>query len=84
MQLNNASLQDCVNVKYICKVIVRRSAYLIAAAISAVVNKMGVTPIAIAFSGSLFKKHHKYKDLLHNKVKGMINPEIQVSTFLNL
>ncbi|XKL68834.1 hypothetical protein PGB90_006603 [Kerria lacca] len=77
MQLNNASLQDCVNVKYICKVIVRRSAYLIAAAISAVVNKMGVTPIAIAFSGSLFKKHHKYKDLLHNKVKGMINPEIQ-------
>lgn len=78
MKLKNITIQDCVNVKYICKVICRRSAHLIAAAISTIVNRMAVSPLTIAFDGSFYRKHPKYKEILREKIKGMINPNIQV------
>lgn len=78
MRLKNITIQDCVNVKYICKVICRRSAHLISAGISAIINRMALSPVTIAFDGGVYRKHPKYKDLLKEKIKGMINPNIQV------
>lgn len=79
MRLTNISIQDCVNVKYICKVICRRSAYLISAATSAIINRMAVSPVTIAFDGTVYRKHPKYKELLKEKIKVLIDPNITVN-----
>lgn len=81
MNFQHATIQDCVNVRYICKTICRRSAKLLAAAVATVVNKMAINHVAIAFDGGVYKKHPTYKETLRDKIRGYVNQGIAVSIF---
>lgn len=72
-------MQDCINVRYICKTICRRSASLLSAAVATIVNRMAVRHVTVAYDGGVYKKHPKYKEHLREKIKGLVNPEIAVS-----
>ncbi len=83
-QIQSVSQLDCVNVKYIVKMICRRSAFLLSAAIATLINKMAISPVTIAIDGGMYRHHPTYKDMLKERIKCMINPKIEVSTFARL
>lgn len=45
--LNDATVQDCVNVRYICECISSRSAYLVSAGIAALINKIDEPSVTV-------------------------------------
>lgn len=79
LEIPEVSMHDCVNVKYLVKIICQRSATLLSAAICTLITKMNVSPITIAIDGGMYRNHPTYKDMLQEKIKCMINPSIQVS-----
>lgn len=79
LEIPSVSLVDCVNVKYIIKIICQRSASLLSAAICTLITKINESPITVAIDGGMYRNHPTYKDWIQEKVRCMINPNIQVS-----
>lgn len=72
MGIGNPSNEDCVNVRYICECISRRSAYLVAAALATLILKMGDPDITIGVDGSVYRFHPNVHDLITEKIKELL------------
>jgi hexokinase len=72
MKVANPSDQDCVDVRYVCECISRRSAHLVSAALSALTLKMGDPNIAIGVDGSVYRFHPKFHSLMVEKMKELL------------
>lgn len=55
-----ASGEDISIIQEVCEFISRRGAYLVAAAMSVLVNRTGLPAVTIAVDGSLYEKHPKF------------------------
>ena len=72
MGIENASDQDCVDVRYVCELVSRRSAHLVSAALSALILKMGDPNISIGVDGSVYRFHPKFHDLMVEKMTELL------------
>lgn len=81
LEAESVSAQDCVNIRYITNTICKRSAHLLSAAIATLINKMSVTPSTVGIDGGFYRNHSKYPEMIKDKIKCMINPNIQVIIF---
>ncbi|KAF7287537.1 hypothetical protein GWI33_005902 [Rhynchophorus ferrugineus] len=83
MGLSYASEQDCINIRYICECISRRSAHLIAAAMVTLINKMGETNVTIGVDGSVYKYHPHFRRLMIQKMTELIKPGFTFDVMLS-
>lgn len=72
--VENASDEDCVNVRYACEIISRRAAHLVSAALAVLILKMGDPDITIGVDGSVYRFHPKFHDLMVEKIRELIPP----------
>ncbi|CRL03949.1 CLUMA_CG017070, isoform A [Clunio marinus] len=70
--INEPSDEDCVNVRYVCESVTRRSAHLVATALATLILRMGDPDITIGVDGSVYRHHPKFDDLMTKKVKELI------------
>ncbi len=77
----DASDEDCANVRYICEAVSRRAAHIAAAAVACLLNKMGQKHVTVAVDGSLYRFHPHFHDLMVEKIRQLINPGLTVSSF---
>lgn len=70
--VQNPSDEDCVNVRYICECISKRSAHLVAAALATLILKIGDPDITIGVDGSVYRFHPFVHDLITEKIKEML------------
>lgn len=75
--VENPSDQDCVNVRYICELVSRRSAHLVSAALATLILKMGDPDITIGVDGSVYRFHPRVHDLMTKKIQELIPPNFR-------
>jgi len=81
--ISNPTDGDCMNVRYVTECISRRSAYLVAAGLTAILNKMNEKDVVIGVDGSLYRFHPFYHNLLMGKINELVNSGIKFSIILS-
>ncbi len=80
--LDEASDEDCANVRYVCELVSRRAAYLAAAGVATLINKMGHKHVTVAVDGSVYRFHPHFHDLMVEKIQQLVNPGTTVKDIL--
>lgn len=78
MGINDPSLVDCANVRYICECVSRRSAHLVSAGLAALLNKMDEKSVTIGVDGSVYRFHPYFHKLMVEKTKQLTKSDIKV------
>uniref|UniRef100_A0A336LRV3 Phosphotransferase n=2 Tax=Culicoides sonorensis TaxID=179676 RepID=A0A336LRV3_CULSO len=81
--LEHATPQDCANVRYICECVSSRAAHLVSAGIAALINKMDEKSVTVGVDGSVYRFHPKFHDLMVNKIRQFVKPDIQFDLMLS-
>lgn len=74
----DASDEDCANVRYICEAVSRRAAHIAAAGVACLLNKMEKPHVTVAVDGSVYRFHPHFHDLMVEKIRQLINPGLTV------
>jgi hexokinase len=72
MGVSNASDEDCAIVRYICELVSRRSARLVASALASLILRIGDPDVTIGVDGSVYRFHPTFHDLMTEAVKELI------------
>lgn len=81
--VENPTDGDCLNVRYAAECISRRSANLVAAGLSVILNKINETDVTIGVDGSVYRYHPHYHQLLMNKISELVNDNIKYDIMLS-
>ncbi|XP_063709783.1 hexokinase type 2 isoform X3 [Culicoides brevitarsis] len=81
--LEHATPQDCANVRYICERVSSRAAHLVSAGIASLINKMDEKSVTVGVDGSVYRFHPKFHDLMVNKIRQFVKPDIQFDLMLS-
>lgn len=81
--VENPTDSDCMNVRYASECISRRSAHLVAAGLSVLLNKMNEKDVMIAVDGSVYRYHPFYHQLLMDKTGELVNDGIKFGIMLS-
>lgn len=80
MGIENPSMIDCLNVRYISECVSKRSAYLVSTGLAVLLNKMDEKLATIGVDGSVYRYHPYYKKVLFRKTRQLTNSDIMVRT----
>lgn len=80
--LEHATEDDCVNVRYICECISRRSGKLVGAALAALVNRINEPTITIGIDGSVYNRHPHYHNTIVTTLEKLVKRGIKVINFI--
>lgn len=83
MGITNATALDCVNVRYICSCVSRRSAQLVGTAIAALLNRMQEPRVMVAVDGSVYRHHPTYRMLLFEQARKLTEQHIDFDFMLS-
>ncbi|KAL6738078.1 hypothetical protein Aduo_011666 [Ancylostoma duodenale] len=76
--------EDCHHVAYICTVVSTRAAYLTAAAVAQVLNRMKRPyKVTVGVDGSVYRFHPFFKRLLDEKIGNLVQKEVQYQLMLS-
>lgn len=67
--------QDCKHIRYICNLVMTRSAHLAAAVMACLIDRIGDPYVVVAVSGALCNKHAGYYNHLLSKVRQLVMGE---------
>lgn len=81
--LNFATEEDCKCVKYICSLVSKRAAYLTAAGLAALLNKINKPFVTIGIDGSVYRFHPYFGKLLNEKIKELIPSNLDFEVMLS-
>jgi len=76
--LEEASDEDCANVRYVCEAVSRRAAHIAAAGVACLINKMSRPHVTVAVDGSVYRFHPHFHDLMFDQIQKLINPGLTV------
>lgn len=76
--LEDASDEDCANVRFVCEAVSRRAAHIAAAAVATLINKMNRPHVTVAVDGSVYRFHPHFHDLMVEKIQQLITPGLTV------
>lgn len=79
MGINDPSLVDCANVRYICECVSSRSAHLVSVGLAVLLNKMDEKSVTIGVDGSVYRFHPYFHKLILQKTRELTKPDIKVS-----
>ncbi|CAO1422296.1 unnamed protein product [Diamesa serratosioi] len=81
--IQNASDEDCANVRYICECVSSRAAYLSSAGIAGLINKMNDPSVTVGVDGSVYRFHPKFHDLMYSKIRELVHDHIKFDLMLS-
>jgi len=81
--VENPTDGDCMNVRYAAECITRRSAYLVAAGIAVILNRINEKDVVIGVDGSVYRYHPFYHQLLIDKINELVQPDIKFNIMLS-
>jgi hexokinase len=83
MGINDPSLVDCANVRYICECVSRRSAHLVSAGLAVLLNKMDEKSVTIGVDGSVYRFHPYFHKLMVEKIRQLAKSDIKFDLMLS-
>ncbi|XP_025190959.1 hexokinase type 2-like [Melanaphis sacchari] len=83
MGINDPSLVDCANVRYICKCVSSRSAHLVSAGLAVILNKMDEKSVTIGVDGSVYRFHPYFQKLILEKTRQLTKTDINFELMLS-
>ncbi|KAL5237765.1 hypothetical protein ACI65C_005175 [Semiaphis heraclei] len=83
MGINNPSLVDCANVRYICECVSSRSAHLVSVGLAVLLNKMDEKSVTIGVDGSVYRFHPYFHKLIMEKTRQLVKPNINFDLMLS-
>lgn len=81
--LNEATDEDCANVRYICECVSKRAAHLVSCGIATLINKMNEPQVTVGVDGSVYRFHPKFHNLMVEKITQLIKPGISFDLMLS-
>lgn len=81
--VENYTTEDCKIVKYVCTLISARAAFLAAAGLATLINRMNKTEITIAVDGSLYRFHPRFHNLMCLKIQELVKPGLKFKLALS-
>lgn len=72
MGIFNPSDDDCATVRYICELVSRRSARLVASSLASLILRIGDPDVTIGVDGSVYRFHPRFHDLMTEAVKELV------------
>lgn len=81
--LEEASDEDCANVRYVCEAVSRRAAHIAAAGVACLINKMSRPHVTVAVDGSVYRFHPHFHDLMVDQIQKLINPGLTFDLMLS-
>ncbi|XGW22865.1 hypothetical protein V3C99_005245 [Haemonchus contortus] len=81
--IERVSSADCANVAYTCSLISTRAAYLTAAAIATLLNRMKRPYVTVGVDGSVYRFHPTFPRLLDEKIDQLIEGDLEYQLMLS-
>ncbi|KAK7085171.1 hypothetical protein SK128_015715 [Halocaridina rubra] len=81
--LNNATDTDCANVRHVCECVSRRAAYLAAAGVSVLLNRIDEESVTVAVDGSVYRFHPHFHNLMTEQISHLIKPGMKFDLMLS-
>ncbi|XP_046685104.1 hexokinase type 2 isoform X4 [Homalodisca vitripennis] len=83
LELDHATEQDCINVRYVCECVSRRAAYLVSAGTATLINKMRIPSVTVGVDGSVYRFHPFFHDLMMEKIAQLIDKDLKCTLMLS-
>lgn len=83
MDIENASNEDCDNVRLICSRVSTRAAYLVSAAVATILNKIKRPHTTVGVDGSVYRYHPFFHDYMEKKIGELVHPEYKFDLMLS-
>lgn len=83
IEVENPTDGDCMNIRYAAECISRRSANLVAAGLSVILNKINNNDVTIGVDGSVYRYHPYYHQLLVDKISELVNSNMKFDIMLS-
>jgi len=77
------SSEDCKIVKYVCTLVSARAAFLAAAGLATLINRLDKPEMTIAVDGSLYRFHPRFHNLMCLKIKELVKPGLKFKLTLS-
>ncbi|XP_041370918.1 hexokinase-1-like isoform X2 [Gigantopelta aegis] len=71
--IDNFTTEDCKIIKYVCTLVSARSAFLAAAGLATLINRLKKPEMTIAVDGSLYRFHPRFHNLMSLKIKELVH-----------
>lgn len=81
--LENASVEDCQKIRYICECISKRAANLVAVGISGLINKIAEQHVVVGVDGSVYRLHPHFDTYLREAIHKLVSPKIKFELMLS-
>lgn len=81
--LERVSVADCINVAYVCSVVSTRAAYLCAAGIATLLNRMQKPHVAVGVDGSVYRFHPTFPHILDRKIDELLDSNLEYELMLS-
>jgi hexokinase len=69
---------DCANVAYVCSVVSRRAAYMVAVGIATLLKRVNKPYVTVGVDGSVYRFHPTFPDLLDKKIDELLEGDLEV------
>ncbi|KAK3765894.1 hypothetical protein RRG08_002140 [Elysia crispata] len=83
LQVENYTTEDCKVVKYVCTLVSARAAFLAAAGLATLINRLNKQDMTIAVDGSLYRFHPRFHNLMCLKIKELVKPGLKFKLSLS-
>ncbi|KAJ1361553.1 hypothetical protein KIN20_020830 [Parelaphostrongylus tenuis] len=81
--IESVTRADCESVAYVCRLISTRAAHLTAAGIATLLNRMGRRDVTVGVDGSVYRFHPTFRVLLNEKIRQLIDIDIEYEMILS-
>ncbi|XP_055865039.1 hexokinase type 2-like isoform X1 [Biomphalaria glabrata] len=83
LHVESYTTEDCKIVKYVCTLISARAAFLAAAGLATLINRLNKQDMTIAVDGSLYRFHPRFHNLMCLKIKELVKPGLKFKLSLS-
>ncbi|KHN84859.1 Hexokinase-2 [Toxocara canis] len=81
--IERVSVADCINVSYVCSLVSTRAAYLCAAGIATLLNRMKKPYVTVGVDGSVYRFHPTFPRLLDQKIDTLLDNNLEYQLMLS-
>jgi len=83
LHVENYTSEDCKIIKYVCTLVSARAAFLAAAGLATLINRLNKQDMTIAVDGSLYRFHPRFHNLMCLKIKELVKPGLKFKLTLS-
>jgi hexokinase len=74
---------DCANVAYVCSVVSRRAAHMVAVGIATLLKRVNKPYVTVGVDGSVYRFHPTFPDLLDKKIDDLLESDLEYQLMLS-